>query len=106
LIFSYEEQLKQLKKQSDENFALADSYAKDFEACQEENRQQRKLVSQLKAQIATLRFQLQNATGDSMKGNVPDDGTYSEINDWIGKYYPDRIYLHPRAIRSLKTAVY
>lgn len=106
LIFSYEEQLKQLQKQSDENFALADSYAKDLEACQEENSQQRKLISQLKAQITTLRFQLQNATGDSMKENVPDAGTYSEINDWISKYYPDRIYLHPRAIRSLKTAVY
>jgi hypothetical protein len=106
LIFSYEEQLKQLQKQSDENFALADSYAKDLEACQEENSQQRKLISQLKAQIATFRFQLQNGAGESVRENIPDDCTYSDISEWISKYYPDRIYLHPRAIRSLKTAVY
>ena len=61
-----------MQKQSDENFALADSYAKDLEACQEENSQQRKLISQLKAQIATFRFQLQNGVGESVRENIPD----------------------------------
>lgn len=106
LIDSYEEQLDQLQKQCDETLSLADSYAKDCEACCEENEQQRQLIGQLKAQILTLRFQLRETTGEDEDQNVPEDGTYSEIADWVSRYYPDRLVLHPRAVRSLKDACY
>lgn len=106
LVVSYEEQLSQLQKQCDENFALADSYAKDCEDCREENERQRKIIRQLKAQLEIFRYQLENTIGQTEKLVVPDDATYLGISEWIGRYYPDRLVLHPRAARSLKTAVY
>lgn len=106
LISSYEKQLEQLQKQSDENLSLADSYAKDCEASREENDKQRQLISQLKAQVSALRFQLKDVTGETAEQCIPEDGTYSDMSEWIGQYYPDKLFLHPRAARSLKEANY
>ena len=106
LISSYEAQLERLQKQSDEHLALADSYAKDCESCHEENDQQRQLIGRLKAQVAALRFQLQNCPEESTKQNIPEDGTYADVEEWIGQYYPDKLLLLPRAVRSLKEAIY
>ena len=41
-----------------------------------------------------------------MEQTVPEDGSYADIEDWIGRDYPDRLFLHPRAARSLKSAAY
>ena len=106
LITSYEEQLEQLQKQSDENLSLADSYANDYENLREEHEQQRQLIIQLKAQIDFLRYRFKEATGESTDQKISIDGDYSDIGDWIAKYYPDRLKLHSRAARSLKTACY
>ena len=106
LIASYEEQLEQLQKQSDENLSLAESYYQDSESLREECEQQRQLVGQLKAQITTLRYRLEDATGESTDQSVPVDGNYTDIGEWITKYYPGRLKLHSRAARSLKAACY
>ena len=106
LIASYKAQLDQLQKQCDENLALADSYAKDYEACADENDRQQQLIRNLKAQIATLRGPLKNPGGRVADEKIPEDGAYSDIGDWISEYYPDRLFLHPRAARSLKSALY
>ena len=106
LIRSYEGQLGQLQKQCEENLSLADSYAGDCQALEEENDRQRQLIGQLKAQLDALRFQLQTATGGDGSGDVPEGGTYGQIAEWISQYFPDRLYLHPRAERSLKSACY
>lgn len=106
LIASYEEQLEQLQKQSDENLSLADSYAKDSELLRAESEQQLQLIQKLKMQISTLRYRLEEATGQSTDVNVPTDGGYGDIADWIAEHYPDRLALHPRGARSLKTASY
>lgn len=106
LIASYEDQLEQLQKQSDENLSLADSYANDYEKLREEYDQQRQLIAQLKVQVASLRYQLEEATGEPTDQNVPIDGNYIDIGDWIATYYPDKLKLLSRAARSLKTACY
>lgn len=106
LIASYEEQLSQLQKQSEENMALADSYAKDCEDCSNEIDWQRQLIRQLKSQIATLRFQLNNATKGESEHNIPENGSYAEIEEWAKQYYPEKLMLLPRAVRSLKDACY
>lgn len=106
LIASYEDQLEQLQKQSDENLSLADSYANDYEKLSEEYDQQRQLIAQLKVQVASLRYQLEEATGEPTDQNVPIDGNYIDIGDWIATYYPDKLKLLSRAARSLKTACY
>lgn len=106
LIATYEDQLEQLQKQSDENLSLADSYANDYEKLRGEYDQQRQLIAQLKAQVASLRYQLEEVTGESTDQNVPIDGNYIDIGDWIATYYPDKLKLLSRAARSLKTACY
>ena len=106
LIASYDEQLLQLQKQSDENLSLADSYYQDCEVLRGECEQQRQLIGQLKAQVTTLQYRLENATGESTDQNVPVDGSYVDIGEWITEYYPGRLRLIPRAARSLKTACY
>lgn len=106
LIASYEEQLEQLQKQSDENLSLAESYYQDCESLREECEQQRQLIGQLKAQVTTLQYSLEDATGESTDQSVPVDGNYADIGEWITKYYPGRLKLLSRAARSLKTACY
>lgn len=106
LISSYEKQLEQLQKKSDENFSLAEAYESDYEASREENEKQRQLISRLKAQVSTLRSRLKDATGKTTEQNIPEDGTYSDMSEWISQHYPDKLFLHPRAARSLKEANY
>lgn len=106
LIALYEEQIEQMQKQSEEYLFLADSYAKDYEACSAEVDQQRQLIGRLKAQIANFRSMFQSTVGNSDGQTVPVDGSYSEMADWVERYYPDKLQLHARAIRSLKSACY
>ena len=106
LIASYKAQIDQLQKQCDENIALADSYAKDYEICADENNQQQQLIRNLKAQIAILRDSLKNSSEEYADEQIPEDGTYLDIGDWINRYYPDKLFLHARAARSLKSAIY
>lgn len=106
LIDSYEGQLNKLQKQCDENLALADSYAKDYEAYRDETDKQCQKINHLKAQITAFRFQIKEATGKSIDQDVPTDGDYSDVGKWIDTYFTDRLVLLPRAARSLKNAVY
>ena len=39
-------------------------------------------------------------------GEPPVDLGYEQMAKWVEQYYPDRLYLHPRAVRALKSAVY
>lgn len=103
LIDYYEKQIDQLQKQAEENLSLADSYAKDNELLQNDLDEQRQKNNQLKAMIAYLRS-LQSETEEDQ--DVPTDCEYTEVENWIGTYYPDRLVLLPRAKRSLKDAVY
>ena len=102
----YAEQLEQLHRQAEENLSLAVSIDKDCASLREENEQQRQTIAQLKAQVSALRYQLENATGESQTEAVPEDGTYADLEEWAGRYYPDRLLLLPRAVRSLKAADY
>lgn len=106
LIQSYEIQLEQLQKQNEENLSLADSYARDYEAVHIESEKQRQKNGQLKAQIDTLRHQLKQINGAAEIQDIPIDGDYAGIDEWIGQHYPDRLTILPRAIHSLKNALY
>lgn len=106
LIDSYEEQIAGLQLQCDENLSLADSYSQDCEDYRAQNDQLRETVSQLKAQLASLRYQLEEATGASSQAEIPAEPTYDALPDWISRNYPGRLFLHARAARSLKDALY
>ncbi len=105
LCTSYEAQIAQIEKQAKENLALADSYSKD---CEEYNNQidfQKQEINKLKNLVSTLRFQLKEATSGKSE-EIPEDGSYTEIEDWISNYYPEKLIILPRAVRSLKNANY
>lgn len=64
------------------------------------------LTGNLKTQVTTLRSQRQSAVDLSDKQDIPTECTYSDIVEWVDQNYPDRLLLHPRAMRSLKEACY
>ena len=106
LIELYEAQLKQEQEKSDEYAALADSYAYDYETCKTENEQLRRLLGHLKNRVTYLQETLEAISGDADDQKVPLNGTYSDVSEWVEKYYPGRIMLTSRAIHSLKDACY
>lgn len=60
----------------------------------------------LRAQNITLAYEvkeLRKARGDT---TIPIPDSYSDIPRWIDSYLPDRIFLHSRAVRGLKDAVF
>lgn len=106
LIATYQEQITQLEKQCDELAACSDSYADDCKKAQAENDELHQTIYDLNTQILRLRIALQAKTGQKDGEEVPLNGSYAEMKDWVRKYYPDRLRLLPRAERSLKNACY
>lgn len=62
------------------------------------------LTGNLKTPVTTLRSERQSAVDLSDKQDIPTECTYSDIVEWVDQNYPDRLLLHPRAMRSLKEA--
>lgn len=106
LIEYYKMLVEEMQEECEEHKQAGNAYANDCEAYREQCDQYRKLVGQLKAQISSLRYQLEVTTGNADGCTVPLDGEYTDIGDWIDAYYPDRLILHKRAARSLKSACY
>ncbi len=105
LIKLYEEDLAQSKQECKEMAEIAESYSKDCETEQENNKQLRQRISRLMNQVSNLEKRLENAlkAGETL---VTVDGSYEEIPTWIEKNYPGCLFLSARAGRSLKKAAY
>lgn len=74
----------------------SDTEARAFE---EENRN-------LRAQNLTLAHELKELRKIRGEIIIPTPATYAEIPRWIDSYFSDRIFLHSRAVRGLKEAVF
>ena len=105
LIELYEEDLAQSKQACKEMTEMAESYSRDCETEQENNRQLRQRITKLMLQVSNLETRLQRAlqAGETL---VSIDGSYEEIPTWIEENYPGCLYLSSRAKRSLKKAAY
>lgn len=105
LIALYEETLAQSEQKCKENLEIAETYLKDYENEEEQNRQLRQRITQLRMHIAMLETRLEAVlkTGETI---VSVDGNYENIPNWIEENYPGCLLLSPRAKRSLKKAVY
>lgn len=106
LLEYYKMLAEETQRECEEHKQAGNAYANDCEAYREQCDQYRKLIGQLKAQISSLRYKLETTSGNADGCNVPLDGEYANIGDWIDEYYPDRLFLHSRAVRSLKSACY
>lgn len=106
LLASYKEQVEQLESQRDEYAALAESYADDLENLKNNMENQQQTLGWQRNRIIELEDRAKKLSGEKSIETIPENGTYEGIPDWINTYYRDRIYLHKRAIKSLKSAVY
>lgn len=106
LTVSYELQLCQMRQEKEEAMALAQSFADDIDACQRDNNDLREQFGKLKIKTAALRHKISELSATDDCQDVPLGTKYSEISDWIGTHFPDRLMLHARAKRSLKSACY
>ena len=106
LLASYKEQVEQLESQRDEYAALAESYADDLENLKNNMENQQQTLGWQRNRIIELEDRVKKLSGEKSIETIPENGIYEGIPDWINTYYRDRIYLHKRAIKSLKSAVY
>jgi len=56
--------------------------------------------------IENLKHHLEQSSGDSFEDSVQPLDSYEKMSDWVIKNLSDRLELHPRAVRALKTAKY
>lgn len=64
----------------------------------------RNTIYRLNLRVDTLEQQLECSKGE--KPNIPILDDYSKLQEWVETYFPGRIFLHGRAVRALKEAVY
>lgn len=85
------------REQAWQNQALeSDSEARAYE---EESRG-------LRAQNFTLANDLKELRKMRGEITVPIPNNYGEVQDWVNSYFANRLYLHSRAVRGLKDAVF
>lgn len=78
---------------------IADDRDAEARANEEENRG-------LRAQNLTLANdlkELRKARGETL---IPIPRDYAELPQWVNSYFADRLFLHPRAVRAIKDAVF
>lgn len=106
LLASYKEQIEQLESQRDEYAAIADSYADDLEKMKKGLDEQQQTLGWQRSRIMSMQKQLEQLSGQTDRNTIPKDATYAAIPEWIDTYYKDRLFLHNRAKKSLKSAVF
>lgn len=109
-LFELKEQNTTLQKQvaslhdsSQEYKALADEYYFDMMAALDDAKGQRNKLLSLQHYIERQRYEIRMLRNGAREA-VPLGETYEGIPDWIERYFPDRLFLHPRAQRALKNA--
>ena len=101
----YREQLARMHDSLQEYIALADMYCGDMTASQEDSRAMHTQIAALNRMIDRQRAEIVRLKHREPE-KAPVDLGYEELPAWVERYYPDRLYLHPRAVRALKDATY
>lgn len=100
-----QEQISRLYESAQEYAALADAYYGDMVSSQEDSKAMHRQMAALSALINRQRTEILRLK-DGRPEKAPLDLSYEELPSWVERYYPDRLFLHPRAVRALKDAVY
>ena len=98
------EQLRRVHESQEEYKALAETYYADMVACQEDSQALQKQMTAMTEMLNRQRREIARLNGRAEQ--PPVDLGYEQMAKWVEQYYPDRLYLHPRAVRALKSAVY
>lgn len=99
------EQLRRVYESKEEYKALAETYYADMAACREDSQALQKQMTAMAEMMDRQRREIARLKHGKTE-RPPVDLTYEQMAKWVEQYYPDRLYLHPRAVRALKSAVY
>ena len=101
---AYEQQIVQLEEKvtNTENELL--TALLEIDNREKEINESYDIIHRLNLRVDTLIYQLECNKGE--KPEIPIYNDYSKLQEWVETYFPGRIILHSRAIRSLKEAVY
>lgn len=105
LLAQCREQLRRVYESKEEYKALAEAYYADMSACREDSQALQKQMTAMAEMMDCQRREIARLKHGKTE-RPPVDLTYEQIAKWVEQYYPDRLYLHPRAVRALKSAVY
>lgn len=105
LLAQCREQLRRVHESKEEYKALAESYYADMSACREDSQALQKQMTAMTEMIDRQRREIARLKHGSVE-RPPVDLGYEQMANWVEQYYPDRLYLHPRAVRALKSATY
>lgn len=99
------EQLRRVHESKEEYKALAETYYADMAACREDSQALQKQMTAMTELLDRQRREIARLKHGKVE-RPPVDWDYGQMAKWVEQYYPDRLYLHPRAVRALKSAVY
>lgn len=99
------EQLRRVHESQEEYKALAETYYADMTACREDSQALQKQMTAMTGMLDRQRREIARLKHGKVE-RPPVDWDYGQMAKWVEQYYPDRLYLHPRAVRALKSAVY
>lgn len=99
------EQLRRVHESKEEYKALAETYYADMAACREDSQALQKQMMAMTEMLDRQRREIARLKHGKVE-RPPVDWGYGQMAKWVEQYYPDRLYLHPRAVRALKSAVY
>ena len=99
------EQLRRVHESQEEYKALAETYYADMVACREDSQALQKQMTAMTEMLDRQRREIARLKHGKVE-RPPVDWDYGQMAKWVEQYYPDRLYLHPRAVRALKSAVY
>lgn len=105
LLQQCQEQLRRVHQSLEEYKALAEEYFDDLCASRKDSETLYQQVQSMAAMVDRQRREILRLKSGK-KETPPIDQGYEKMQEWVAQYYPDRLYLHPRAVRSLKSAVY
>lgn len=105
LLAQCREQLLRVHESQEEYRLLAETYYADMVACREDSQALQKQMTAMTEMLDRQRREIARLKHGKVE-RPPVDLDYGQMAKWVQQYYPDRLYLHPRAIRALKTAVY
>lgn len=105
LLAQCREQLRRVYESKEEYKALAETYYADMAACREDSQALQKQMTAMAEMMDRQRREIARLKHGKTE-RPPVDLTYEQMAKWVEQYYPDRLYLHPRAVRALKSAVY
>lgn len=105
LLQQCQEQLRRVHQSLEEYKALAEEYFDDLCASRKDSETLYQQVQAMAAMVDRQRREILRLKSGK-KEMPPINQGYEKMQEWVTQYYPDRLYLHPRAVRALKSAVY